>query len=390
MLDTLLRYGQDCQLETGGATVRELPFIRVVINNPESFEIPEWLAGIERLGYTPESLEKYYETKILPNTHMREIYPGVTKFYRPDGIKYLYAELLFAYPRDPEFDQAVYEMTESLGIEHTLQFLQSVERSSARADRNEIAESILVDPEVSDRQKAEVLMELFVPPVNQVQRILDQIRNMPDDADKTFFLWQPSVHGMRDRGRPCLVQGSLLVRDGRIDMKATFRSHDIPKGWIENIYGIRRFLMDIANTTGYEVGTLTVESESAHMYLADVEWANELVTREIRNKQPVKVYDAETMSDPRGNWQINVVDGQIRCVLQDQVGIPLLELEGRTAKDIIAQFRHFRLLSDPNHAMDLGAQLANAELANLVGPEFLPYIQDRSLNFRNIRNALKE
>ena len=94
------------------------------------------------------------------------------------------------------------------------------------------------------------------------------------------------------------------------------------------------------------------------------------------------------MQDPRGNWSIDVYreKNQIVAVLRDPTsGDALMELNGRTAKSIIAQMRNRKLLSDANHALDLGAELARAEFANLIGTL---YTQDKPIDFRKFRRHL--
>jgi tetrahydromethanopterin S-methyltransferase subunit A len=385
ILDRITRYGQDTYLETGGARIRELEFARVIIDNQkDEFIPPAWMQELPNLPISPEALETYFYTKILPGTKfITEIYDGVPMFKRPDSVSYLYSEQMFASPRDSMVDNAVNRIYKLGGLDEVYKFLSQNPRN-AHAQAIEYAQMILADLSIDDNEKIQILLELFVPPTNQIAKLIERIKTTPDDADKVFVLWDPETHGMRDRGRPCAIEGAILVRNGKIDMKVEFRSHDMAKAWLENTYGFWRLQKYIAEKTGYEPGVLIVDSESAHMYEMDVPWVKGLVENHIWNEQPSIVFDAEEMSDRRGNWVVNVVDGEIICMLQDPVNAqPLQVLKGRTAKRIIGQLRHLGLIEKPDHALDIGAQLMSAEVCNLLG---LPYVQDRSINFRSLRN----
>jgi hypothetical protein len=383
------RYGRDCQLETDGARVRELGFVRVVIDSLSSqeFSLPLWASEIVQLGLTEEKLDEYFRTKILPFPYEKEVYPSVRVFERPKGISYLYSELLFYYPTRPEeFDDFVKRSVVELGVETVTMFLKEVARRP-RHDADEIAANVLRDKQLSDFQKVEIILELYIPPVNQIQQVIERINQMPDDADKVAFLWVPDTHGVRDHGRPCFTQAAFLVRDGKVDMKVNFRSHDIPKGWLENVYGIWRLQVYIARETGYRVGRTIVDSESGHIYQSDLDWVKEVVNSRIIDQLPTRIYQSETMADPRGNWLINNIGGKTICILQDpQTGRPLSKpIDGRTFNSIWTQVRHLGLFADSVHAMYFGAEVQKAVLCNLVG---MPYVQDMPLDFRRIREGL--
>lgn len=387
LLDRILRYGNNTFLETGGAKVRELEFFRTVITNQgTTFELPKWMQGLTNLPLTQEGLESYFRTKILPaERFMVQLIEGVPKFVRPDSVSYLYAEDMFAYPRDPIIDNAVTSIYSMGGIAHVYAFLSENARYP-HPEAEQLAQVILSNGLMTDVQKIEALLEIFVPPTNQISKLIERIKKTPDDADKIFVLWEPEVHGMRDRARPCALMGEVLVRNERVDMHVVFRTHDMAKAWVENVYGFWRLQTYIAEQTGLEPGVLIVDSESAHMYQVDVEWVQKLVAEQIWNKEPRIVFNDGEMADPRGNWVVNVVDGQIICVLQDPATAqPLYKLEGRTAKNIIGQLRHLGLLEQPDHALDIGSQLKQAEICNLLG---IPFVQDRSIDFHELRKRM--
>lgn len=380
LLDRIMRYGKNTLLETDqGTKVREIRFAHVVIEDEGgNFYFPDWLAEIPELGLTLKDLEDYYHRYFCPEPYWVEIYPGVEKFIRPKEDNYLYCELLYAFPRPKEIDLAVRCMLEMEGIEGVRKFLEEnfpLKDLTKRKIVNEIWEDHLLSP----RNKSIILLEIFRPPINQVGNVIKRIKEIPDDADKTFILWDPNTHGIQYSGRPCLIEMALLIRDGKINSRAVFRSHDIPRGWLKNVYGIHRFLQKIGRDTGYPVGQIEIDSESAHLYLSDQGWANNLWQKQIIEATPRRVFD-ESLADPRGNFAIEVMDDEIVCTLLSPIeGKPLLELKGRTANQIIAKIRHYDLISQVSHGLDIGAELTKAEVSLRKG---LPYVQDRPLPWK--------
>lgn len=380
LVGSIMRYGRDCSLEKGGALVRELPYTRVVLEGKSSdfFALPEWVKEIVATPITTENLEAYYLRYVRPENYLVEIYPGVRKFVRPSEEKYLYAELLFAFPRPKEIDIAVNSILESQGLAAVYQFLSS--NFEIDGQKREIVEKLMVDRSIDDERKTKILLEIFVPPTNQVDDKIRRIKEMPDDADKTIILWDPRTHGMQDRGRPCWVELSFLVREGKIHTKAVFRSHDIAKGWLFNAYGIWRLWQDICQETGYEMGKMTIESESCHVYKGDETWARRLWEKRLEGVSPKSVFNPER-ADPRGNLVINIVDDEITCVLVSPAGQPLLKMSGLTAKGMMGEINRLGLISQTDHALDIGAELTKAEICRRLG---IPYRQDKPLPWSKI------
>lgn len=382
LLDRIMRYGKNTLLETDqGTKVREIQFAHVVIENEISdFYFPDWLAEIPELGLTLKDLEDYYHRYFRPELYWIEVYPGVEKFIRPEEDKYLYCELLYAFPRAREIDLAVRHVLKMEGIGGVRKFLTE-NFPLNDPSKKEIAEQVWSDFNLSPEKKSEILLEIFRPPINQVENVIKRIKEIPDDADKTFVLWNPNTHGIQYSGRPCLIEMALLVRDGKINSRSVFRSHDIPRGWLKNVYGIYRFLQKISRETGCPIGQIGVNSESAHLYLSDQEWVKRLWQKQILETTPKRVFD-ESLADPRGNFAIEVIDDEIVCTLLSPIeGKPLLELRGRTADQIIAKIRHYDLISQLSHGLDIGAELTKAEVSLRKS---LPYIQDRPLPWKKL------
>jgi thymidylate synthase len=164
-------------------------------------------------------------------------------------------------------------------------------------------------------------------------------------------------------------------------MQTIWRSHDIAKGWPENLYGMLRLLRYVSEETGYKPGKLVSVSQSAHIYLSDFTWIDEVRKTQFANKIPRAVFDDKTEADPRGNVSISVVGKEIKLVIQDpKDASPLMEVSG-TYKQIWAKLKHLDLFSDPGHLIDIGAELQKAELSRQLG---FPYVQDKPTPFGNL------
>lgn len=372
LIDRIIRYGRTATLETKeGTQIRELPFVRITIEDLESggFGVPDWLSSIPEVKITPEELEAYYQRFIKPDTYYQEIYPGVKKFIRPPTDKYLYCELLFAFPRPKEIDLAVEHILAKSGIAAVYDFL--AEKFSTDEEKSKKAKKVLADKKINDEEKSKILLEIFRPPKNQVVELMKRLKEEGSDADKTLILWDPNVHSFLYSGRPCWVEAAALLRDGKINFKAVFRSHDIAKGWLKNVYGIYRFVQEyLCQPIGAKIGTITIESESGHCYVADLGWVKKIWQKLIEEKGILPT----ELNDPRGNLLISVEGKNVEVILASpQDGRPLLTFKGKP-DDVLKQIVDKNLLFQPSHWAYFGAEMEKVK--NCLKNN-LPYIQDK-------------
>ena len=179
LIDRIIRYGQTAVLETKeGTQIRELPFERVTIENleTEKFAVPKWLSGISEVKITPEELEAYYQRFIKPDSYYQEIYPGVKKFIRPPTDKYLYCELLFAFPRPKEIDLAAEYVFSKEGINGVFAFLS--EKFPQDEVKLKLANKVLADKKITDEEKTKVLLEIFRPAKNQIAEMQKRLKEI--------------------------------------------------------------------------------------------------------------------------------------------------------------------------------------------------------------------
>lgn len=371
-LDFLFKYGSQVPLEHEGATVRELAFFEAVLNvaSLDILELPAWLQENQELMITRESLEDYYLRLYRPEQYLHEIYPGVTKFINPEPGKYLYAELMFAYPRDRAREQLYNLVFEKGGLGlvlDTLTKLASEGHTFPIKDAELIKTKVLEDPTLDDKEKYEILLQVFDPPIDQYKILVDRLIRRPEDADKMMVLWEVPVHGTRDHKRPCFVLFNALARDGVLDATATYRSNDMGQAWIYNVYSTMRLMQDMASETGLRVGKLVMRSESAHVYDQNQELVRKIWENKVRDVKPSRKWD-ETQADPRSAIRIALRNEKIVVSLTDpQTGSPFDEVESNDFREIVAWLNKKEPWSQTSHALDIGIQLASAAFALRIG-----------------------
>ncbi len=371
LLYHIWKYGQKTPIDTEGEDVKEIRGPVVVIENEdtENIHLPEWLLETKALGISKESLENYYKTQFSPELYRKEIFDGVTKFERPRDYSYLYAELMFAYPRPEELENTVKKLFEKGGYEAAKSFLII----NSKLD-NESTQKLVMKVDSSnldDEKKIEVLLEGLIPRVDQVANVIDRIKRKSVDLDKEMLLWDVRYHTKLESGRPCLFKFSFSVRNDKVDVHVFVRSHDAAQAWFFNFYGITKLLGKVANETGYKPGYVIIESESAHIYQRDWEIVRKLIKEQVEDKQIKMFFDPETDADPRGVIIIDVVDGKIKAKLQDlKTSALLMELEGKTAKEMMYKIKHYKWISRTDHAAFIGSELAKAEVCMKLGIKY--------------------
>lgn len=371
LLHTVWKYGVKTKIDEDSEDVKEIRGATVVIEaeNPDDFYLPDWLTQAEAFGITQESLHQYYKTQFSAELYRKEIFPDVFTFERPRDYSYLYAELMYAFPRLDIIDNSVHEIVKEQGMEAAQNFLlqqTSLDKEKAKKLIKNVNQQIKSSEEI-----IKILLEGLIPRLDQVQYVINRIKKKPLDLDKEIVLWDQRYHTAMESGRPCLFKFSFTVRNEQVDIHVFVRSHDIGKAWFFNFYGINQLLGHIAKETGYKAGIITMESESAHIYKRD--WSNveAFLKKQVTDKIPRMYFDPNRDSDPRGIVNISVVGNIIKAKLQDTTtGKQLFELEGKSARELLYKLKHFNFISRVDHAAFIGSELAKAEMCIKLGIDY--------------------
>jgi thymidylate synthase len=100
---------------------------------------------------------------------------------------------------------------------------------------------------------------------NQLQHAVDRLKSNHACRRAVVKTWEP-CRDFEAEHTPCLQILDFLIRGEKLHMTAVFRSHDIGRAYVSNVYGLGKLQARIATELGIEIGTLTTVSISAHIY----------------------------------------------------------------------------------------------------------------------------
>jgi thymidylate synthase len=140
--------------------------------------------------------------------------------------------------------------------------------------------------------------------VDQVQIVIDQIKNNPDSRRMIVAAWNPSVLPVSGKSfsenvamgnaalPPCHAWFQFYVADGKLSLQMYQRSADIFLGVPFNIASYALLNMMIAQVTGLKPGEFVHTFGDAHIYLNHLEQVDLQLTRTPR-KLPVMTINPE-------------------------------------------------------------------------------------------------
>jgi len=210
--------------------------------------------------------------------------------------------------------------------------------------------------------------------IDQIEKsIIRNLKASPDSRRAVATTYVPWIDAENDEP-PCITQVQAIQAEGKLNFLVTVRSHDIFKAALPNAFGLRILQQRIAKETGFSLGALQITSQSAHIYESDWENAKKLVTCAIWENPVQKITEED--ADPRGVFVIRVTGKEITVDFNSKDGTPLLQFSGTNADRLTLEISKHELFSQTGHALDIGIQLARAEVALKKGLEFT---QDRPL-----------
>jgi thymidylate synthase len=188
----------------------------------------------------------------------------------------------------------------------------------------------------------------------------ERLKADPEDRKSYMALWDTARDLTAKEGRPCLVSLFFRKFEGKLTLSAAFRTHNAMDAWLLNVYGLMAIQAWVADRAGLPTGAIVVLSHSLGLDPKELDRALMII-----GKRPFKV-----QLDPMGYFRVTLDEGEI-IVEHRFEDVTLKEYRGRTALSLQHQIARDRALSDINHAIYLGRQLAKAELALKDGREFV-------------------
>ena len=124
--------------------------------------------------------------------------------------------------------------------------------------------------------------------IDQIQNVLDQIKNHPDSRRRIVSAWNPAeIEQMALPPCHCLFQ--FYVADGRLSLQLYQRSADTFLGVPFNIASYALLLMMMAQVTGLKAGDFVHTTGDTHLYLNHLEQAHLQLTRTPRPLPKMKL-----------------------------------------------------------------------------------------------------
>ena len=189
---------------------------------------------------------------------------------------------------------------------------------------------------------------------------VERLKKDPEDRKSYVALWDTHKDLTAREGRPCLVSLYFRKFDGILTLSATFRTHNAMDAYPLNLYGLMAIQGWVAERVGMTPGALIVISHSLGLDPKELDRALLII-----GKRPFKV-----RLDSMGYFRITL-DGKDILVEHRFEDVTLKEYRGKKAARLQHEIARDVALSDINHAIYLGRQLARAEAALKEGREFV-------------------
>ena len=196
--------------------------------------------------------------------------------------------------------------------------------------------------------------------LDNLERCVMRLKKDPEDRKAYITLWDNSKDLKAPSGHPCFVSLFFRKYDKKLTLTATFRTHNAIDGWFQNFYGLMAIQKWVAKRVNMHLGPITVISHSISIDPRELDRAMLVI-----GKRPFKV-----RLDPMGYFRVTL-DGNEILVEHRFEDVTLKEYRGKKAVQLQHEIARDVALSDLNHAIYLGRQLARAEMALKEGREFV-------------------
>jgi thymidylate synthase len=195
--------------------------------------------------------------------------------------------------------------------------------------------------------------------IDNLAECLRRLQADPEDRKAYLTLWDNRRDLEVQKGQPCFV--SLFCRryDGQLTLSATFRTHNALDAWLPNVYGLMAIQQFLAPQLNLALGPITVVSHSISIDRKELDRALAIISHR----------GFAIREDPCGYFRLSLDEGEI-LVEHRHGDVTLKEYRDKKATRLQHQLARDLALSDLNHALYLGRQLARAEECLRTGREF--------------------
>jgi len=102
---------------------------------------------------------------------------------------------------------------------------------------------------------------------DQIGIIMGKLKRQPTSRRCVAITWYPERDILADHA-PCLQLLDFLIRGGKLNLTAFFRSWDVGRAAVPNMYGLARLQEHVAKEVNVPMGNMTIMAASAHIYEA--------------------------------------------------------------------------------------------------------------------------
>ena len=193
---------------------------------------------------------------------------------------------------------------------------------------------------------------------------LRKLKEDPEARDTYLSLWDSHTDSAPlSKGHPCLVSLYFRKFDNKLTLTATFRTHNVLDGWLNNVYGLMSIQQYVSTPLGMGNGPITVISHSVSIDPAGGGLSRVKLVADSRIHHQVNSDEKSVLTqDPCGNFVITTDQETREVVVQHFFdGQVLNEYRGKKAIHIEKKLADDCVVSDISHALYLGRKLAQAE-----------------------------
>jgi thymidylate synthase len=104
--------------------------------------------------------------------------------------------------------------------------------------------------------------------VDQLTFAINMLKENPATRRAPIYIWEPSFDLRSAKHVPCLQLLDFLIRGGKLQCTAFFRSWDVGRAAVPNMYGLARLMEHVGQAVGVPIGSLTIIATSGHIYEA--------------------------------------------------------------------------------------------------------------------------
>lgn len=183
--------------------------------------------------------------------------------------------------------------------------------------------------------------------------IIDNLVADPNSRDNYIPVFLPSdTKNSANYSPPCLTSVCFRIRNNKLYSFWTMRSNDVYNASQKNYYAFHYVTKKLAKELKTEIGEISVNVTSLHMYMRDQKRVTEFLEQ---NKQiPTE------QTDSHGYFIINTEEEYIELIHKTVCGKVTKVIKGTDAETLGRQAREF--IGNLDHAIWLGRMLKEAEI----------------------------